>query len=230
MFFFFCKQKTAYELRISDWSSDVCSSDLPQSRLHRLVPLSGLDREGVIRLELDVPALHGAREHVRRRSRPQQGVPHPDLSDTEFREDTEGRRALRFGVGESLNESGQSFGRRRTPLRREVVRGHARNLREHLDAGTALIYGGRDVDHDLRHRGTAGLSLDTNRRQRRGKTENITLSEPDLLASTSETQRHLEDLGFRRGVVVTKPDDRGTQVRYLVLRCDRKSTRLNSSH
>src|SRR3546814_5698483 len=28
MFFFFCKQKTAYELRISDWSSDVCSSDL----------------------------------------------------------------------------------------------------------------------------------------------------------------------------------------------------------
>src|SRR3546814_13073311 len=26
--FFFCKQKTAYDLRISDWSSDVCSSDL----------------------------------------------------------------------------------------------------------------------------------------------------------------------------------------------------------
>src|SRR3546814_3786326 len=31
-FFFFFKQKTAYEMRISDWSSDVCSSDL---RLHR---------------------------------------------------------------------------------------------------------------------------------------------------------------------------------------------------
>src|SRR3546814_4998667 len=28
MFFFVCKQKTAYELRISDWISDVCSSDL----------------------------------------------------------------------------------------------------------------------------------------------------------------------------------------------------------
>src|SRR3546814_1084246 len=27
--FFLFKQKTAYELRISDWSSDVCSSDLP---------------------------------------------------------------------------------------------------------------------------------------------------------------------------------------------------------
>src|SRR3546814_2786296 len=28
--FFFFKQKTAYEMRISDWSSDVCSSDLPE--------------------------------------------------------------------------------------------------------------------------------------------------------------------------------------------------------
>src|SRR3546814_1563828 len=29
LFFFFFKQKTAYEMRISDWISDVCSSDLP---------------------------------------------------------------------------------------------------------------------------------------------------------------------------------------------------------
>src|SRR3546814_2004161 len=29
--FFFFKQKTAYEMRISDWSSDVCSSDLTNS-------------------------------------------------------------------------------------------------------------------------------------------------------------------------------------------------------
>src|SRR3546814_8161184 len=28
LWFFFVKQKTAYEMRISDWSSDVCSSDL----------------------------------------------------------------------------------------------------------------------------------------------------------------------------------------------------------
>src|SRR3546814_3717775 len=32
IFFFFFKQKTAYEMRISDWSSDVCSSDLRGSR------------------------------------------------------------------------------------------------------------------------------------------------------------------------------------------------------
>src|SRR3546814_17797355 len=33
-YFFFFKQKTAYEMRISDWSSDVCSSDLAR-RLQR---------------------------------------------------------------------------------------------------------------------------------------------------------------------------------------------------
>src|SRR3546814_1466944 len=32
--FFFFKQKTAYEMRISDWSSDVCSSDLEQVDWH----------------------------------------------------------------------------------------------------------------------------------------------------------------------------------------------------
>src|SRR3546814_3929568 len=34
-FFFFFKQKTAYEMRISDWSSDVCSSDLKLSTPRR---------------------------------------------------------------------------------------------------------------------------------------------------------------------------------------------------
>src|SRR3546814_10009544 len=60
MCFFFFKQKTAYEMRISDWSSDVCSSDLArihaqevvavQSRVHvdvqmrHLLGCSGTDR------------------------------------------------------------------------------------------------------------------------------------------------------------------------------------------
>src|SRR3546814_10236167 len=39
--FFFFKQKTAYEVRISDWSSDVCSSDLPLRR-------AGGDRAGMV--------------------------------------------------------------------------------------------------------------------------------------------------------------------------------------
>src|SRR3546814_6288360 len=37
LLFFFFKQKTAYEMRISDWSSDVCSSDLhPADALYEL--------------------------------------------------------------------------------------------------------------------------------------------------------------------------------------------------
>src|SRR3546814_9711214 len=40
--FFFFKQKTAYELRISDWSSDVCSSDLTPI----MTFINKLDREG----------------------------------------------------------------------------------------------------------------------------------------------------------------------------------------
>src|SRR3546814_7294841 len=44
---FFCKQKTAYEMRISDWSSDVCSSDLAyrlRETYPRKVHLSPKDR------------------------------------------------------------------------------------------------------------------------------------------------------------------------------------------
>src|SRR3546814_9174321 len=39
LFIFFVKQKTAYEMRISDWSSDVCSSDLAWHPLGRFEQL-----------------------------------------------------------------------------------------------------------------------------------------------------------------------------------------------
>src|SRR3546814_1685987 len=38
LYVFFFKQKTAYEMRISDWSSDVCSSDLSKAVVPGLVP------------------------------------------------------------------------------------------------------------------------------------------------------------------------------------------------
>src|SRR3546814_9498535 len=43
--FFFFKQKTAYEMRISDWSSDVCSSDLTVNTQQALGQLELLTRE-----------------------------------------------------------------------------------------------------------------------------------------------------------------------------------------
>src|SRR3546814_3721775 len=54
--FFFFKQKTAYEMRISDWSSDVCSSDLlriskvPQNRSPNSIrPTATIERTNRIR-------------------------------------------------------------------------------------------------------------------------------------------------------------------------------------
>src|SRR3546814_3862489 len=46
--FFFCKQKTAYEMRISDWSSDVCSSDLVEQRFQVDAGRHRVDRSGMV--------------------------------------------------------------------------------------------------------------------------------------------------------------------------------------
>src|SRR3546814_6174598 len=55
VFFFFCKQKTAYEMRISDWSSDVCSSDLTRAFRRRKAWIAILCMAGVVSLAaLDV--------------------------------------------------------------------------------------------------------------------------------------------------------------------------------
>src|SRR3546814_8847427 len=50
--FFFFKQKTAYELRISDWSSDVCSSDLAlPSRIGLMLDMTLRDIERILDFE-----------------------------------------------------------------------------------------------------------------------------------------------------------------------------------
>src|SRR3546814_18844980 len=53
---FFCEQKTAYEMRISDWSSDVCSSDLSSRSAQAAQPhlagwegCAGLRKSGLVR-------------------------------------------------------------------------------------------------------------------------------------------------------------------------------------
>src|SRR3546814_6013919 len=67
--FFFFKQKTAYEMRISDWNSDVCASDLTRGwvmarreRTRHLIELGGLvQKAGLVELADDDRAtLYGA--------------------------------------------------------------------------------------------------------------------------------------------------------------------------
>src|SRR3546814_9163878 len=55
---FFFKQKTAYEMRISDWSSDVCSSDLLDLRGHHDDAVDGADALGEVVVAVD-PRLVG---------------------------------------------------------------------------------------------------------------------------------------------------------------------------
>src|SRR3546814_7291948 len=55
VFFFFFKQKTAYEMRISDWSSDVCSSDLKVEALPRAIPMSAVTTPLLLRRTAAVP-------------------------------------------------------------------------------------------------------------------------------------------------------------------------------
>src|SRR3546814_4599998 len=66
--FLFFKQKTAYEMRISDWSSDVCSSDLGQQRR---VPPTAADRcqrpapQAQVAFQLRNPRVGEVPAHVR---------------------------------------------------------------------------------------------------------------------------------------------------------------------
>src|SRR3546814_12085905 len=60
MIVFFFKQKTAYELRISDWSSDVCSSDLK---------VFFIGSSNSLVMWLFGPAIRATRRHPRRGSR-----------------------------------------------------------------------------------------------------------------------------------------------------------------
>src|SRR3546814_8401991 len=61
VWFFFLKQKTAYEMRISDWSSDVCSSDLVGWIFEARAP-----RDDAIPLRVDRRARHRWRRDAAR--------------------------------------------------------------------------------------------------------------------------------------------------------------------
>src|SRR3546814_5589353 len=59
-FFFFFKQKTAYEMRISDWSSDVCSSDLAVGGMERGMTGYFPARAGMLAMAATLPLMLAA--------------------------------------------------------------------------------------------------------------------------------------------------------------------------
>src|ERR1051325_12076926 len=88
LFFFFFKQKTAYEITYGDWSSDVCSSDLGRQIAQRGeavergdgVPAMPAGRLHRLQLSLIRPPLDARDAHAERMSslgrRPEMGVAH----------------------------------------------------------------------------------------------------------------------------------------------------------
>src|SRR3546814_7349189 len=89
MFFFF-KQKTAYEMRISEWSSDVCSSDLRimgAARSEQRDAAGDRFRRGILadrdhvhaRLEIGLAAFEAAPLHIAARAADARGIGRSDL-------------------------------------------------------------------------------------------------------------------------------------------------------
>src|SRR3546814_1326509 len=110
MFGFFFKQKTAYEMRISDWSSDVCSSDLPQKAIR--LPPAEQPRRGAPRGRTDrAHAVHvalvrrsGATPHGHRRVEQGRGAQQPGASGRL----PSARSLSRPWLGEPANPRGRS--------------------------------------------------------------------------------------------------------------------------
>src|SRR3546814_9266811 len=97
---FVVKQKTAYEMRISDWSSDVCSSDLPadaRAAPGRTRHLSGADRGAYGQAKPD-----RARPDVRERLQGDAGDRAHDLAAPRFLRTRLWRASLGDVAGERL--------------------------------------------------------------------------------------------------------------------------------
>src|SRR3546814_12437721 len=89
--FFFFKKKTAYEMRISDWSSDVCSSDLHGQRQavavvlqqrSRAVGAGVVDGDDLDRAGREIEAAQRLQRQAQRRRSVVRGQDYGDHSDT----------------------------------------------------------------------------------------------------------------------------------------------------
>src|SRR3546814_9786096 len=109
VYVFFFKQKTAYEMRISDWSSDVCSSDLSGTRKPALAVWMGGDAQanstlnaaGVPTYASEAEAVRGFMYLVRHREAQQALMETPPSLPQDFVVDSDAAQAV---VAEALAE------------------------------------------------------------------------------------------------------------------------------
>src|SRR3546814_5995413 len=112
---FFVKQKTAYEMRISDWSSDVCSSDLVAVPHDEVGEEAGQDRAHLLFVEARVGAFLRIAVHRLRQRDALLGKPAIGVEPVE-----------RLAV-DRRREPGQRIDRRQRPVDRKSTRLHSSN-------------------------------------------------------------------------------------------------------
>src|SRR3546814_16502467 len=106
---FFFKQKTAYEMRISDWSSDVCSSDLPAPHVRH----SARHHNTGQRCE---------RAHGRRWIAPDYGETRVGMAVPDLRKAAPRETFPILHIGAVINMSGETEQRSLSALRRKATR------------------------------------------------------------------------------------------------------------
>src|SRR3546814_561639 len=127
---FFFKQKTAYELRISDWRSDVCSSDLNRAEPYGVSSV-GLPapRQRVGAVDLGGPSIEeGGLEEALRRNLQVVGVSHLHVTDAEgalgcLDQSVHKIETLRLLATQPLEEAQDHKGGQALRWRRQVVDG-----------------------------------------------------------------------------------------------------------
>src|SRR3546814_48364 len=139
-YFFFFKQKTAYEMRISDWSSDVCSSDLfarQRTAFEQVVePRDGAERQAGALAGLD-HAPHGRGIDRRHRDHDQLGR---DLGGdlVDVLDPAEHRQALQIAsaqLGSVVEEAGRLVGTGAAQVAHQRLAGLPGAQDQHPDRG-----------------------------------------------------------------------------------------------